>query len=90
MVSLLAFACCAAHAQEGAPTSPIDREITIVGRDETMLPIPRPDAAIIPLPQPDLTPPDPVWVPAVEPPVGELVGPWTFPAAQAVLRETGR
>ncbi len=73
---LLFFACCAASAQE-APTTDmgsVDADITIVGRDDTVIPVPPPPALPeMPLPPLDATPLEPFLVPAITPPPGE----WT-------------
>ncbi len=95
MLSLALFfaACPHAPAQEAAPPArdlgSVDTDVTIVGRDDTVIPLPPPP----PLPEPalpdlDLTPLPPFALPAITPPPGVLDvesmdGPMT------VLREEG-
>jgi hypothetical protein len=79
MMSILFFtACCVVCAQAGArePDS-VDADVTIVGRDETTIPIPPPPHAWpVDLPGLDTRPFAPQKVPAIQPPAGEWAVPW--------------
>jgi hypothetical protein len=72
--------CGAGFAQEKAdePSASIDRDITVIGRDETALPIPAPwTQAEIDIPELDPAQPSSPTLPPILPPPGD----WPSPAA---------
>ena len=78
MLCLLLFSTSGgASAQEAAPPDlgSVDTEVTIVGRDDTVIPLPAPlippDA---PLPELDLSPLEFTSLPAITPPIGWTAG----------------
>ena len=49
----------------------LDSDVTIVGRDDTAIPVPSPwHQEEIAVPEPDMTPPDPMTLPPIPPPLG--------------------
>ena len=49
----------------------MDSEVTIMGKDETSIPVPPPwKPSEVVVPQPDMTPPDPMTLPPIPPPPG--------------------
>ena len=92
MLSLALFCACAgASAQEALPgdMGSVDADVTIVGRDETVIPLPAPpvppDTAF---PQLDLTPLDFSPLPPIDPPRGVWT-PGSNDGPMAVLRREG-
>ena len=80
MLMLLSTACSSVFAQAaGGGADSLDREITVIGRDETALPIPLPwKQENISLPSLDVDQPPPPSLPAITPPAGE----WSAPTAE--------
>jgi hypothetical protein len=83
MLLLLFAACRAAFAQDsGGADGALDREITIVGRDQAAIPIPQPwKQEQVSVPSLSIDPTDPPNVPAIRPPVGE----WSAPRAEPTI-----
>lgn len=77
IVLLLAAACHAARAQDaGSGGESLDRDITVVGRDETVVAVPQPwKEDVITLPDMDPVPLRSPLVPAILPPAGD----WPVP-----------
>jgi hypothetical protein len=77
MILLLFSGCRALFAQDGgSPDGALDREITIIGRDQASIPIPPPwRQEQVSVPSHDVEPQDPYAVPAVPPPRAE----WSAP-----------
>jgi hypothetical protein len=92
MLSLLLFSACrAAPAQAVSPRDlgSVDADVTIVGRDDTIIPIPPPPTLQeMPLPELDLTPLEFLPVPAIAPPRGAWT-PGSNDSPLAVLRRDG-
>jgi hypothetical protein len=62
---------------ENTANGTLDSDVTIVGSDETVLPIPPPwHPQEIAIPEPDMTPPDPLLLPAIPPPPVAWSAPW--------------
>jgi hypothetical protein len=82
---LLFAGCRAAFAQDsGSPDRSLDREITIVGRDQAAIPIPQPwKQEQVSVPSLDVEAADPHNVPAIQPPTGD----WSAPRADLLLIE---
>jgi hypothetical protein len=81
MLMLLSTACSFAFSQAapGGGADSLDREITVIGRDETALPIPLPwKQENVSLPSLDVEQPSPPRLPAIMPPAGE----WSAPTAE--------
>jgi hypothetical protein len=75
---LLVSMCGAVFAQERADDTAgsLDRDITVVGRDETALPVPAPSSqAEIVIPELDTVPPSFPTVPPVQPPADDVPSP---------------
>jgi hypothetical protein len=85
MLLLLFAGCRAAFAQDsGGPDGVLDREITIVGRDQAAIPIPQPwKQEQVSVPNLDVELPDPPDVPAIQPPRGE----WSAPGAELMIAD---
>jgi hypothetical protein len=80
LLVLFFFACRAVPAQETGAESreSVDADVTIIGRDETIIPIPPPPHEWrIELPALDARPFASQAVPAIQPPVGEWYVPWS-------------
>jgi hypothetical protein len=78
ILAILLSVCGTAFAQEDAGTTSdsLDREITVVGRDETALPIPAPwTQEDIALPELDPERPTQPTLPAIPPPSGDWLEP---------------
>ncbi len=92
IVSILLAACCGVQAQDaGVSSAAVDQTLTIVGRDETVIPVPPPVPVPISLPEIDdswMAPPDlaPV-LPAVTPPRAMSPFPLAVPDPRDVLRD---
>jgi len=72
--------CGAGFAQEKADDSagPLDRDVTVVGRDDTALPVPPPRTPTeIVIPEVDPEQPSTPIVPPIQPPTGDGVSPTT-------------
>jgi hypothetical protein len=72
MIALLLLAVGRAQAQSAssAGSGAMDSDVTIVGKDETAIPVPPPRSQQeVTLPEPDMTPLDPVTLPAIPPPI---------------------
>jgi hypothetical protein len=87
IVAILLSACIVVLGQDQGPAaSAVDRDLTLVGRDETAIPVPPPvAAAALALPALDTTPPPPRSVPPVLPSVPSTFSPSSAPDPQAVL-----
>jgi hypothetical protein len=85
MLLLLFTGCRVAFAQDsGSTDSALNREITIVGRDQAAIPIPQPwKQEQVSVPSLDVEPPDPPEVPAIQPPKGD----WAAPRAELLIVE---
>ncbi len=91
IVSILLAACFALQAQDtglNTPSASIDQSLTIVGRDDTVIPVPQPP----PLPAPALPGVDTTWLappdpPPVAPPPALLEHPPAVPGPQDVLSD---
>jgi hypothetical protein len=83
MLLLLFAGCRAAFAQDsGGAGGALDREITIVGRDQAAIPIPHPwKQEQVSVPSLDVESPDPHNVPAIPPPTAE----WSAPPAELLI-----
>lgn len=90
IVAILLFACTGVLAQdEGPGTSALDRELTLVGRDETAIPVPPPaPPSLEALPTPDLTPLPSRTVPPIIPSASAPGLPLTVPDPRDVLSDT--
>jgi hypothetical protein len=78
MIALLFFQWGVVSAQtaDSAGGGTLDSDVTIVGRDETAIPVPPPwHQQEVAVPEPDMTPPDPMTLPPIPPPVGADTSP---------------
>jgi hypothetical protein len=57
------------QSSESSARGPLDSDVTIVGKDETAIPVPPPPRTHeVAIPEPDLTAPDPLALPDIPPP----------------------
>lgn len=91
MVSILFFsAYCSLPAQDAIGQSPgsVDADLTVVGRDDTVIPIPLPWRELeVPIPEIDPGPVPAQVVPAIQPPPGAGSSPLTNPPLPDPLQE---
>jgi hypothetical protein len=66
-----------AQSSENGVSGTLDSDVTVVGKDETAIPVPPPpNRHDIAVPEPDITPPDPLTLPDIPPPLGDFSIPW--------------
>ena len=66
-----------AQSTDNAGSGALDSDVTIVGKDETAIPVPPPRRQQeVTVPEPDMKPPDPVALPAIPPPSDVFSIPW--------------
>ncbi len=66
-----------AQSTENTGNGALDSDVTILGKDETVIPVPPPrsDRDLV-IPEPDMTLPDPLSLPPIPPPPAALSIPW--------------
>jgi hypothetical protein len=85
ILSLAAWCLAAAPLADGQSTGPLDAEVTIVGRDQTAIPVPPPAGPpLFDLPEPDPRPLPSKRVAPIPPPSGPWTNPWATQAAMTL------
>lgn len=73
---LLEWGVLSAQSADSAGGGTLDSDVTIVGKDETTIPVPAPwHQGEIAVPEPDMTPPDSMTLPPIPPPAGASMTP---------------
>jgi hypothetical protein len=61
------------QSSENGASGALDSDVTVVGKDETAIPVPPPPQRHdVVVPEPDMTPPDPLALPDIPPPLGDF------------------